>query len=350
MPRAAVLSGLMLFVVSACASQRPPPAQRPQRPPVREGVAAVPVPVQRWESTRLGFVWTLPVDWEFFPPEEFLPVPRAGTVEANSARRNAGDVATQVVVTDLVTVTAPRVFGPEDYDRLEADGREALNRLGAHGIEARRLKMGRHDAVEVAGVLGEQHFSIRYLYRGHRKFQFRCLATTDTSGWPCEPAFTSFEIADLMIDPPGKPRILHLRDARFGFAFDAPDDGWLAIGPRTAAGGAQVVWIWNDGERQIEVGALDLSAAPGEPPSEAFMAERMAANLRAGEAKVAMKASSLGGMPCHHVIASEEGGFQVDVFTLNRGLTNYTIRVAQRVRDADLLERVRKGFRFTASR
>jgi hypothetical protein len=155
---------------------------------------------------------------------------------------------------------------------------------------------------------------------------------------------------DLTVDPPGKPRILHLRDARFGIEFDAPDDGWLAIGPRTVAGGAHVVWTWNDGERQIDLGALDLSAAPGGPPSEARIAEGVATNLRADDAKVTVEASSLGGLPCRHVAATQEGGFQLDVFTLNRGTTNYSVRVAQRVRDPGLLERVRKGFRFTPSR
>jgi hypothetical protein len=354
MPRAAVLSGLMLLVLAACASQRPQPAQRPQRPPAREGVAAVPVPLQRWESTRLGFVWTLPGDWEFFPPDEFLPVPRSGTIEVNAARKKNGkrraNVETMVLVADLMTATPERAWGPEHQDRVEAEGLEQLSRLGAHGAKSRRLKVGDRDAVEVLGTLGERHFSIRYLHGGHRRFEFRCSAPLDVSGWPCEPAFAAFEITDLVIDPPGKPRILHLRDARFGIQFDAPDDGWLAIGPRTAAGGAEVAWTWNDGARQIDLGALDLSAAPGGPPDEALIAEGVAMNLRAGDAKVTVEASSLGGLPCRHVAATQESGFQQDVFILNRGTTNYSVRVSQRVRDAGLLEQVRKGFRLTASR
>jgi hypothetical protein len=81
MPRAPLTSAFLLLMLAACASQGPQPAQRPQRPPAREAAAGVPAPVQRWESTRLGFVWSLPGDWEFFPPDEFLPVPHGATVK-----------------------------------------------------------------------------------------------------------------------------------------------------------------------------------------------------------------------------------------------------------------------------
>ena len=55
-----------------------------------------------------------------------------------------------------------------------------------------------------------------------------------------------------------RPHLLHLRNTEFGISYDAPDDTWLAIGPRVAIGGAQSIWIWNKGGRQIDVSAFDL--------------------------------------------------------------------------------------------
>jgi len=143
------------------------------------------------------------------------------------------------------------------------------------------------------------------------------------------------------------PRILHLRDARFGIQFDPPDGSWLGIGPRTDGGGAQVLWIWSDGKRQIDVQALDLTISPGTPPSEAQFAEKMATSMRAKGSTVKIEQSTLAGAPCHHLVVSRTDGFLQDMFILHAANANYSMLVTQRVRDAGLLDKARKGFRLT---
>ncbi len=140
-----------------------------------------------------------------------------------------------------------------------------------------------------------------------------------------------------------KPRVLHLRSERFRFRFDAPDDSWLAIGPRTR-GDAQFVWIWSDGRRQIDVQALDLTMAPPNHPGEAIVAEKMADSLRTKGAHVVIVEAVLAGSPCHHLVVDREDGWKQEMFILHHAKTNYSILITQRTRDVGLIDRVRAGF------
>ncbi len=260
-----------------------------------------------------------------------------------------GQAATQLVVTDVMTVSPRSGVRPEDLDELVRYGKEFLRAKGAKVAGSQRLKMAGNDAVEVFGAYRDRAYSIRLFYRGRRKFEFRCLAPASDGGWPCESAFASFEV----LDPPDPqaqeaPRLLHLRDARFGFEFDAPDDSWLAVGPRTAGGGAQVVWIWRNSQAQIDVQALDLSLAGGNAPDEATFAQKMAEADRAKGYSVKVERSTLAGLPCHHLVVDRPDGWQLDLFMLHHGTTNYMILVTQKPRNAALIKKALKGFRLVA--
>lgn len=333
---------VLLLILGSCASQGS-----------RAGKAAAPAAHGTFRSARFGYTWTLPEQWEFIPAREFGPVPRGTSVEATAARRKGAQLPeAQLLVTDLIAVPPRRKWGvePSDYDGLENYGRQVLRAFGAKALGSRRVRMAGNDAVEVVGGLGDRKLSIRLLYRGRRQFEFRCLGRADDGAWPCKAAFASFKIADLPPEPAASnaPRVLHLRSARFHFDFDPPDDSWLAVGPLGGGGGAQVVWVWRKGQRQIDVQVLDLSVAPGRPPDEAFLAQRMAAKMQAEGAAVTIGESTLAGARCHHLRVDRADGNKQDMFILNRGSTNYSILVTEPVRDSGLLDQVRRGFKLTA--
>jgi hypothetical protein len=128
-------------------------------------------------------------------------------------------------------------------------------------------------------------------------------------------------------------------------AFDAPDDSWLAIGPRTGGGGSQLVWIWNKSGRQIDVQALDLSIFRSPPDEESFTAQ-MATRLRGDGATVAFKTAVLAGERCHHLEIKRADGWEQDMFILFANQTNYSVMITQPSRDPKLVEQARKGFRL----
>jgi hypothetical protein len=339
--RLSVTHAIPLLVLTSCAANAPP--AHDSRPRITGQVR---------RSENFGYSWPLPAQWEFVPAGQFGPVPSGSSIEVVAARRTGtAQATTELLVSDLITVPPRRAWGrPEDYDGLEDYGKQFLREKGALILTSRRLKMAGHAAVEVSGVLGEQAFSVRLLYRGRRRFEFRCVATAKGSGWPCESAYESFQIVDLQEQPSegDTPRVLHLRDSRFGIEFDPPDDSWLAVGPRTGAGGAQVVWIWRKGNRQVDVQAFDLSIVPGDAPDEAVFARKLAEGFRAKGANVAMKESRLAGAPCHHLVVNRPDGFQQDMFILNKTNVNYAILITQPTRDVGLVGKVRNSFKLVA--
>lgn len=234
-----------------------------------------------------------------------------------------------------------------DFERMRRDGEQVLRQQGAQLFESRRVEMLGIETMEVIGKLGDDLLSVRILRTGRRKFQFRCLAQKAPS--ECEPAFALFTIADRVdkLSEAEAPGTLHLRDARFGFAFDAPDDSWRATGPRSSAGGAQVVWIWTQGSRQVDVQALDLSALP-KRPTEATFASLFAERIRGEGASVSVGQSVLAGKPCHHLEITLADGTKKDLFILFHGNTNYSVLITQPTRDLALVSRVKKGFQLTS--
>ncbi|HEX6273240.1 MAG TPA: hypothetical protein VFZ53_09375 [Polyangiaceae bacterium] len=100
-------------------------------------------------------------------------------------------------------------------------GVEILEKHGAQVSGSQRIEMLGSRAMETNGLVEAERISVRLLYRGRRVFQFLYVGGERTK-WPCASAFAGFTIADLP-EPPAEvePRVLHLRDARFGLELRA---------------------------------------------------------------------------------------------------------------------------------
>jgi hypothetical protein len=278
-------------------------------------------------------------------------VPTDTASDFHAARKKSPDGPTVLVrVTDVVEVIPGKVSegDPKAYDDLANDSVATLRGVGASLAGSGRVRMFDLDAVEVTGDIDETRISIRMLYRGRRKFEFRCMDVRREAGWPCESAFTAFRIRDLpeVLRDTDSPRVLRLREPRFRLAFDPPDDSWPGIGPRTGGGGAQLVWVWNKAGRQIDVQVIDLTATSGKP-SEAALANAMADGFRASGDTVVVNPGALAGRRCHHLSITRRDGWKQDLFVLIENDVNYGLMVTQRTRDLALVEAVKKGFRLT---
>lgn len=70
--------------------------------------------------------------------------------------------------------------------------------------------------------------------------------------------------------------------------------------------------------------------------------------LESTGATVTIKEAQLAGESCHHVEVSRRDGYQQDIFMFHRGSTNYSLMVTQPTRNAELINKAKKGFRLTA--
>jgi hypothetical protein len=142
------------------------------------------------------------------------------------------------------------------------------------------------------------HATVMIFYRNRRRFELRCFATHHESGTPCDNALQELVIDEMpdAPEPTDRPHVLHLREDKYRIQFDAPDDSWLAIGPRIGGGGKQIVWIWNKEGRQLDVQVLDL-ANVGTKIDEATFVEMMADSHRKPGTTVTVKRSELSGFP-----------------------------------------------------
>lgn len=254
-----------------------------------------------------------------------------------------------LLVWDYTIQEHPRTWGSNaaDYDDLEALGTRTLETHGAEPLGTRRITMFGQSGVEVVGMLNSERLSLRMVRRDRRHFEVRCISAFDESDWPCEAAFETFAISE----PPARPalegpRVLHLREPRFGLEFDAPDDSWLATGPHKGGGGAQLVWMWRQADRGIDVQVMDFRNLPAEPTEEQLL-QLDRESLEKNAAKVVVGTAFLGGERCHHLRAAGSDGWHRDVFFLHRNSINYTVLIMQRKRDAKLIARVTKALRFT---
>jgi hypothetical protein len=260
-----------------------------------------------------------------------------------------------LIVTDFVSVIPGKVREPQpgDLAELEALARSELKAGGARDLQTKRVSILGTAGIRVGGFLAaaNQHLDHTLAYRGNRKFEFLCYSTRSDGSWPCEGAFAALDVVDQSESRNAEdfPHLLHLRDGRFGIEYDAPDDTWLAVGPRNGVNGAQLVWIWNKAGRQIDVSALDLAALRGQPADESTLVARMAESNRREGVSVEVKKSELGGRTCSHLEMSKPAGDQQDFFIQKRGNIAYGVLVTAPVRDAKLLARARSGLRIRGS-
>jgi hypothetical protein len=271
-------------------------------------------------------------------------------IDVVGARRKDKTVRSALLYVWEYTIAEPtEVWGNNylDYEALERFGRGVLESHDIDYVGNRQVAFLGQRGLEVAGTLGDEGFSIRMVRRDRRHFEVRCIGPHEQPEWPCESAFTTFTIDEPPERPaPEGPRVLHLREPRFGLEFDAPDDSWLATGPHVGGGGAQLVWMWRKGDRGIDVQVMDFRSLPAEPSEEQFL-DRHAEHFRKDGSKVVVGEARLGGEQCHHLKVTSTDGWHKDVFFLHRNSINYTMLITQRKRDAKLIARATNALRFT---
>jgi hypothetical protein len=143
-------------------------------------------------------------------------------------------------------------------------------------------------------------------------------------------------------EPNELPRVLHLREKRFGVSFDAPDDSWLGIGPRKALN--SVNWDWVNRDRRIELVVIAMGAAPVTVSDLAL--DALTDSYRNKGAAVTQMRSELSGRPCIHLVVDQKGAPPEDVFIQFRSDFAYSLTVRAPTRDADLLAKARAGLRI----
>jgi len=340
------IGGTALWLALSCSSG-PPAAPRTSRD-FTTARAPVADPKSR-TSSRLGYSWLLPDGWTFRPPEPFWNSLSLPALDVYAAQQSSEGPILLVIARDEVHIVPGKHPGddPKDYDGLEQAGADTLREANAELVSTARLQMFDIDTVQVTGDSGNVRISIRLLYRGYRRFEFRCFDLKRNPGWQCASALSAFRIEDLPesgteYDP---PQVLHLRDARYGVAFDAPDDSWLSFGPHQGWGGTQTVWAWNHAGRQIDVQTLDLSALPTQP-DQAIFAKRMGDAERASGANIAETQVAFAGHLWHHLEMSGGGHGKRDLFVLVAQGVMYGLLITQPNRDQRLIEAAKKGFRL----
>ena len=300
-------------------------------------------------SQRFGYSWALADGWEFVDPGLFWPLAPIPALDVYAAQRSPQGPFILMIATDVMHVVPGKHAGddPEDYSRLERSGAEALQAAHAELTSTQRVRMFGLETVQVTGDLGKLRIAIRMLFRGYRKFEFRCIDLAAQRDWRCASALSDFRIEDLPEpateqDP---PQVRHLRNARFGVAFDAPDDSWLSLGPHAAYGGTQLVWTWGKAGRQIDIQVMDLEALPRQPDQTAF-ATGMARNARASGHRVVETHDTFAGQVWDHHQLSGNGQKLRDVFFLIHQGVMYAVLVTQPTRDWRLIEAAKNGFRL----
>jgi hypothetical protein len=303
-------------------------------------------------SERYGYEWRLPDDWEFVPLEEIGLASHPGIDAVVASRADEPPAALLLVARDVVAVI-PGKDPATDADtlaRLEADASEEMKSEGIRKTGAERLRMFDTDAVRVDGVeeTEKSQISVVAFYRNRRRFTLRCIAMGGSPWTPCASALRGLVIHEVRDAPePGdRPRVLHLRDAERGIQFDAPDDGWLAVGPRTGGQGHQLVWIWVKDGRQIDVQVMDLANVADAIDEKAFVAGIADVHRKPGTV-VTVKSSVLSRLPCHHIEVRRSQGHQQDLFLQKRGNMVYGLLVTAPEHDQKLIDQAKAGIRIS---
>jgi hypothetical protein len=325
-----------------------PPAHAPK---ANAGVLATkskaPDPRRQRQSARFGYSWTLPAGWDFVDAGLFWASAPVPAVDVYAAQQSADGPFLLAIVTDVMHIVPGKHPGddPSDYDDLERDGKKALQQAHVELTSIQRLQTFGVEAVEVNGQQAKLKVSVRLLYVGYRKFEFRCFHLIEQG--ECGSALRDFLIEELP-EPPKEqdvPQVRHLRDARFGVAFDAPSDAWLSIGPHFAAGGTQVVWTWVESGRQIDVEVMDLEGVPN-PADQTSLATELASHDRvSGYSVVENQTAFAGRLWDHHEMSGKDKKAR-DLFILVQQNAMYGVLVTQPTRDPRLIDAAKRGFRL----
>jgi hypothetical protein len=338
---------VVLTIVASCGTR--PAATATTSPPAtattRAG-AALPGVGETRESATFGYSWTLPATWQFMSATAWGDAAAATSMDVIGARTKDFDGRVlQVLVSDRLSAREPQ---QRDFENLERHAGLVLELAHARKVSSARVRMQGLEGVEVNGETAEKHLSIRAFDRGRHTLQFRCSYSRPQTEWPCSEALANFRLGELPKTPAeiDRPRVIHVREENVSLAFDAPDDSWLAVGPRLAGNGSQRVWSWRKGAQQIDLQLLDMARFPVQL-NEEELSKLMANETRAGGSKVVLKNGTLSGRSCHHLEIDRPDGRKEDVFILFLGDTNYSLAVIQPKRNARFIETAKQGFRIT---
>jgi hypothetical protein len=326
-----------------------------EEPPATEIVsAAAAESVHR--STRYHFELRIAANWEFVSPAVFGARDEIAGMEIVAARRrDAADPATLVYIVAGAAQAIPGkrlTRDAQDLDLLEDSASKWMEDSGIEKIGASRMSMFGSPAARIDGRErgpAGLYVSIVAFWHDNRRFEARCTTRTPQANLPCRDAYGALVVRDLPaeeIRDTDRPHPLHLRNTELGISYDAPDDTWLAIGPRVSMGGTQSIWVWNKAGRRIEISAFDLRTAPRRMPQEP-MATFMAGQYRKAGSIVAVDRSELAGRPCEHLQIDPPAGDRQDIFLQERDGVVYGLLVTVETRDKDLLARARAGLRIT---
>jgi hypothetical protein len=200
-----------------------------------------------FDSAHHAFQWRLPSDWEFVPLSKLGIKAIHPGIEMVAARMSGRENSSLAVVQvrEVVAVVPGQEPSTEALDAVEASTGDWIR---SEGQESRtsRVRVFGVDAVRVDGKLVEadaptMHVTSVTFYRNRRRFELQCISSDEQPEMPCGAGFRELIIRDQLETPqPGdQPRVLHLREERYRLRFDAPDDTWLAIGPRTGGSGSR---------------------------------------------------------------------------------------------------------------
>lgn len=316
-------------------------------PPPR-AVSSADAAESNFASARFDWEWRIPANWKFVPP---------ATVSLSDAPTGAEVVAARprdAAVRDSLTIVAsgacPERFSPSAglYAKALDDAEHSATRwLAGHGIskpKVLRKPFWGDDAVRIearAAPADGRFLTMSLVCKFKKLFEVRCLSEQPPADLPCRDAFGALTFWEPKRGPDDYPRVIHVREKRFGFSFDAPDDTWLGFGPREVEN--DVSWNWYEGDRRIDLRVLVMEAVVPAGGLDRFVGS-IENSYRQMEASVTRKQSEMGGQPCAHLVIDKMGHPQ-DFFFQVRGNAIFTLTVSAPKRDPELLAKVLAGFR-----
>ena len=291
-------------------------------------------------SASTGFEWRIPANWQFVPASSITLADVPDDAEVVAARPRSASEHDSLMFS---IGTCAKDTGPDGLER------DALTWLTGHRVaktaSARERYWGHYDAVRVEARLpppDNRFLTLSLFCKNERRFEARCLSTRRPPNLPCRDALGALVFQERTQSPENFPRVLHLREKRFGLSFDAPDDAWLGVGPRQSIG--YLSWYWYDGDRNI-----DLMVTPMGAMIDDVFANVTIDAYRTKGATVTRTEAEIAGFPCIHLVVDKKDATAEDVFVQRRGDIGYVVTVTAPKRDADLLAKVRAGLRFGAA-
>lgn len=297
-------------------------------------------------SPRFDWEWRLPANWQFVPPASLDLGDAPADTEIVAARlRNTAARESLTFVVGACAKDSAAPYKDRYKATLDAAGRRATAWLAGHGVAGATAAPDNFwgsDAIRVTGRLAPpdgRHVSLTLYCKQEKLVEMRCLSPRVEAQVPCVDALAGLMFHEPKRDPSENPRVLHLREKRFGVAFDAPDDSWLGMGPYVHGG--EISWFWTFDHRTIDLMIIQV----GEVPDAAF--DRLADFFAAEKDATATRMrSELAGAPCAHLVVDKKDGTAKDVFIQRRGSFGYILKVDGPKHDAELLAKVRAGLRL----